>query len=71
MIDVCRCPLCHREYPTSALILFDGKKICLGCMVCHTRTCSCCGTYIWRRDALVKNDVVLCPECAQKWGWGD
>lgn len=65
MIEVRRCALCHREYPAEDLIRFDGKMICLGCMVRHTRTCSYCGKHVWREDALVHGDTVLCSECAQ------
>ena len=64
MIEVCRCTLCHREYPAEDLISFDGTRICLGCMVWHTRTCSYCGNHIWRKDALVNGETVLCPKCA-------
>ena len=66
MIDVCCCSLCHREYPVQNLIPFDNRKICLGCMVLHTRTCSCCGKHIWRESAFVYGDTVLCPKCAQE-----
>ena len=66
MIEVCCCPFCHREYPESSLISFDGKKICLGCMVWNTRTCSYCGNHVWRKDALVYKDMILCFKCAQE-----
>lgn len=69
MIEVCHCALCRQEYPASVLMSFAGQKICLSCMVWHTRTCSCCGSYIWKKDALVKGDLVFCPECAQNQEW--
>lgn len=64
MTDLCRCSICHREYPSKDLLTFGGETLCLFCMAQNTRTCYKCGQYIWKERAFIFGGAVFCPKCA-------